>query len=177
MAVWTFRSFNALSSAIANSGCMEASLIERLVLHDNTHNFIDAFSFPLRFQGVSGAFFYADSALGANTAAGTAAVVNDNAACTVLNCQAGAALHAGAAADAFLAVPQDLQARFLTLRVGAPSAFQGASLEENHSADARSIIDAELLDIENHSIRFRFFHSNHSPVRFRRLAFMRCIVA
>ena len=40
----------------------------------------------------------------------------------------------------------------------APLAAQGAALEKNGGADARAIIDAEFLDIEN-----RAFHENFPP--------------
>jgi len=52
-------------------------------------------------------------------------------------------------AEAATGVEGDLPESFLGFRVAAPTATQRASLEEDHRADARAVVDGIFLDIED----------------------------
>ena len=63
-----------------------------------------------------------------------------------------AGARASAAAQALPAVPQNLHVGALAFRVGAPRAAQRAALQEHDGADARPVVQAELLEIENQAL-------------------------
>jgi hypothetical protein len=66
----------------------------------------------------------------------------------------GANCHAAAAAGAFPLIQGQLQTHILGLRIGAPLTAQIASLKEHRGANARSIVEAEFLDVENMAFHY-----------------------
>ena len=76
-------------------------------------------------------------------------------------------LHAVAAADASVLEEGDLWIAELGFRIAAPRTAQGASFHKNQSSYPWSVMDAEALNIGNHTLHFLYKslerHQIHSP--------------
>jgi hypothetical protein len=66
----------------------------------------------------------------------------------------GASCHTSAAAGAFIFVQGQLHRHLLRFGVTAPSAAQVAALKKHCGANARSIVEAEFLDVENMAFHY-----------------------
>jgi hypothetical protein len=58
--------------------------------------------------------------------------------------------------QAFAAILDELRLKLLGFRVAAPSASQGAALEENDGPDARTVVNGIFLDVKNSSCTLHF---------------------
>jgi len=56
--------------------------------------------------------------------------------------------------QAVVAVVHDLNSGELGLRIGAPFAAKGTSLQENRGPHTRTVVDGELLNIKDDSFHF-----------------------
>ena len=100
------------------------------------------------------------------TAAGTFCLVCIDPAAQQGNSLCGTARDAMQAMGALLAVPENLYLRKLAFRISAPAAAERTALEENRRADARPVIDAEFLDVENNAGKVRIFRHDYPPIFF-----------
>jgi len=76
-------------------------------------------------------------------------IVNMNMAAGKTDSMRRTCFNAVMAADAFPAVPEDLDPGRLAFRIRTPSAVQRASLEKDDCTDAGTVIEGKLLNVED----------------------------
>ena len=101
---------------------------------------------------MSRTFLNANAALGANTRARTFTMVDENFSVDFFYGKSRATPNASIAVQTFFFVPENLQARLLAFGIGAPSTFKRTTLEENNRPNSRSVIYAEFLNVEDHTV-------------------------
>ncbi len=118
-------------------------LIEVKVAADHGSYFVRRHLLATEAHGVVRARLHTVAAGGAHV------TVDDDAVGSHADGPQGAGLYAAIAAFAERLAMHEFRLRALGLRVGAPHAAERAALEEDGSADARTIVDAVPLDVEN----------------------------
>ena len=134
----------------AGDGHAAAGLLIKIeVLHTHFYNLINCFIFPFICQRPSGTALYA----GKTTCTFMEADM-DPSVLGSSDCLRGTGVHTPLTVQAVVAVVHDLHSGELGLRIGAPFAAKGTSLQENRGPHAGTVVDGELLNIKDDSFHF-----------------------